>query len=112
MNVHRFQEFLKSTVLPILQPFNYSNLHSVVVMDNASIHHTEGVADLIENQAGARLIYLPPYSPDLNPAEEVFSQVKSVMKSYFRFLLYLLAMAFNMVTKQDCMQYITHSGYL
>ena len=49
-------------------------------MDNASIHHTEGVADLIENQAGARLIYLPPYSPDLHPAEEVFSEVKSIMK--------------------------------
>ena len=115
MNGDRFQEFLKSTVVPLLQPFNYSNPHSVVVMDNASIHHTEGVADLIENQAGARLIYLPPYSPDLNPAEEVFSQVKSVMKQNDQISSAprtFLAMAFNMVTKEDCIQYITHSGYL
>ena len=72
MTGERFEDFISSTVLPILQPFNWINPCSVVIMDNASIHHTEGVADLIENQAGARLIYLPPYSPDLNPAEEVF----------------------------------------
>lgn len=80
MNGERFQDFIRTIVLPHLQPFNWTNPNSVVIMDNASIHHTEGVADLIENQAGARLIYLPPYSPDLNPAEEVFSQVKSIMK--------------------------------
>lgn len=49
-------------------------------MDNASIHHVESVTDLIENQAGAKLMFLPPYSPDLNHAEEVFSQVKTIMK--------------------------------
>ena len=38
------------------------------------------VSDLIETQAGARLHYLPPYSPDLNPAEGVFSQIKCIMK--------------------------------
>ncbi len=59
-------------VMPILQPFNWiNNPHSVVIVDNASIHHVGGVVDLIENQAGAWLLFLPPYSPDLNPAEEV-----------------------------------------
>ena len=48
-------------------------------MDNASIHHVENVYKLIEEQAGAKLIYLPPYSPDLNPVEEAFSQLRSVM---------------------------------
>ncbi len=84
-------------------------------MDNASIHHTEGVTDLIETQAGARLIFLPPYSPDLNPAEEVFSQVKSVMNQLFqvtRMPRVLLAMAFSMVTREDCLQFISHSGYI
>ena len=71
MNGERFEEFLRTTVLPIIQPFNWTNHHSVIVMDNASIHHTQGVINLIENQAGARLVFLPPYSPDLNPAEEV-----------------------------------------
>ena len=113
MTGERFEDFISSTVLPILQPFNWINPCSVVIMDNASIHHTEGVADLIENQAGACLIYLPPYSPDLNPAEEVFSEVKSIMKQndylfqVTRTPRILLAMAFTMVT---CKEFIRHSG--
>ena len=87
-------------------------------MDNASIHHVENVYKLIEEQAGAKLIFLPPYSPDLNPVEEVFSQVKSVMKQ--NDLLFqvsnsprvLLTMAFGMVSQENCLKYIEHSGYL
>ena len=100
----------------ILNPFNWSNYHSVVIMDNASIHHVYGVVDLIESQ-GARLIFFPPYSPDLNPLEEFFSKVKSIMKenhSIFQSRTetqVLLTMVFNMVTKEDCIFYISHSGY-
>ena len=65
---------------PILQPFNWMNPLSVVIMDNASIHHVEGVKRLIEDQAGSRLLFSPPYSPDLNPTEEGFSQVTGIMK--------------------------------
>jgi len=65
----RFSEFVRGSLLPILMPFNNINPRSVVIMDNASIHHVQEVSDLIETQAGARLHYLPPYSPDLNPAE-------------------------------------------
>ncbi len=75
MNGERFEDFITTTLLPTLQPFNWINPHSVVIMDNASIHHVEGVTDLIEVQAGAWLILLPPYSPDLNPIEEIFSRV-------------------------------------
>ena len=118
VNGERFQDFIEATLLPILQPFNWINPHSVVIMDNASIHHVEGVTDLIENQGGARLVFLPPYSPDLNPCEEVFSQVKSIMKlndSLFQVSTApraLLSMAFGMVTQADCLGFITHSGYL
>ena len=117
MDGDRFQDFIEKTLLPVLQPFNWINPLSVVIMDNASIHHVEGVRDLIENQCGARLVFLPPYSPDLNPAE-VFSQVKSIMKqndSLFQVSTaprVLLSMAFGMVTQADCLEYITHSGYL
>ena len=45
-------------------------------MDNASIHHVQGGVDLIQN-SGSRILILAPYSPDLNPPEEVFSQGKS-----------------------------------
>lgn len=69
MDVDRFQDFIERILLPILQPFNWINPLSVVIMENAAIHRVDGITDLIENQVCARLIYLPPYSPDLNPAE-------------------------------------------
>ena len=75
-----FSEFVRSYLLPILMPFNNINLRSVVIMDNASIHHVQEVSNLIETQAGARIHYLLPYSPDLNPAEGVFGQIKYIMK--------------------------------
>ena len=67
VNGSKFEKFVKSSLIPILNPFNK---HSIVVMDNASIHHVENLYKLIEFQAGAKLIYLPPYSPDLNPVED------------------------------------------
>ena len=80
MNGERFTMFVRNVLLPHLNPFNGVNPRSVVIMDNASIHHVDQVVDLIERQAGAKLCFLPPYSPDLNPAEGVFSQIKSIMK--------------------------------
>ena len=118
VNGERFEKFVRSCLLPVLQPFNWVNKHSVVILDNASIHHVDGVVDLIENQVGAKLLFLPPYSPDLNPLEEVFSQVKSIMKKNGTLFQnctlprVLLSMAFNMVAIDDCKSYITHSGYL
>ena len=114
----RFGNFVRHYLMPILQPFNGINPLSVVVMDNASIHHVDGVRDLIEDQAGARLVFLPPYSPDLYPLEEVFSQVKKVMKqndSLFQVCSIpriLLSMAFGPVTQLDCHSYIAHSSYI
>lgn len=74
VNVEKFEDFISSCLAPIVQPFNGINPLSVVFMDNALIHHVENVTDLIENQSGARLLFLPPYSPDLNPIEEVSSK--------------------------------------
>ncbi len=76
---HKFADFVESCLPPVLNPFNGINLRSVVIMDNASIHHVDAIQHLIEG-AGTRLIFLPPYSPDLNPVEGVFSLVKSMMK--------------------------------
>ena len=83
-------------------------------MDNASIHHVATNVDLIEN-IGAKVIFLPPYSPDLNPLEIVFSKVKQPMKENYKLLQTtsapkaLLAMAFGMVTADDCLR---HCGCL
>ena len=117
MNGERFAHFIEQCLLPMLQPFNGINPHSVVIMDNASIHHVENVTQLIEAQ-GARLVFLPPYSPDLNPAEGVFSQVKSLMKendSLFQVCSApraMLAMIFSMISTEDCNGHIAHCGYI
>jgi transposase len=48
-------------------------------MDNASFHHTERIEQMCA-EAGVRLLYLPPYSPDLNPIEEFFAELKAFIK--------------------------------
>ena len=58
MNGDRFVLFLQVCLLPHLLPFNGVNLRSVVIMDNASIHHVEEVRDFIEVQTGARVLFL------------------------------------------------------
>lgn len=118
MNGDCFVKFVRNCLLPVLQPFNGVNSRSVVILDNASIHHVEQVEDLIETQAGSKLIYLPPYSPDLNPVEGVFSQIKSIMKSNDQLFQVcsapraLIAMAFGMVSTQDCIGHVSNSGYI
>ena len=75
-----FEDYVRTTLLPMLQPFNGINSHSVVVMDNASIHHLDKILEMIHG-VGALVRFLPPYSPDLNPNEEVFSKAKSFLKA-------------------------------
>jgi transposase len=55
-------------------------------MDNASIHHSEGIRQVCTD-AGVILVYLPPYSPDYNPIEEFFSELKAFVKKYWRLYL-------------------------
>ena len=65
----------RSQMLPFPHP------KSILIMDNCSIHHIEHVTTLIE-EAGILLLFLPPYSPDLNPIECVFGFVKGYLKEY------------------------------
>ncbi|KAF5338862.1 hypothetical protein D9758_015558 [Tetrapyrgos nigripes] len=75
-----FVTFLREQVAPILTP--YPGPRSVLMLDNAPIHHAEEIRALVEDECGARLIYLPPYSPHLNPAEQAFSFIKSYLKRH------------------------------
>ena len=112
-----FEHFVGSCLLPILMPFNGVNTHSVVVMDNCSVHHVERVVEMI-NSVGALIRFLPPYSPDLNPIELVFSKVKSFIKANYLVVQstsiprVVVSMAFNTITQEDCVHYIQHSGYI
>ncbi|XP_065891697.1 uncharacterized protein [Dysidea avara] len=70
-----FLDFIYTQLLPILRPFDERSVNSMLVMDNASIHHADDVVDAICS-IGALVRFLPPYSPDYNPIECVFGEVK------------------------------------
>jgi transposase len=69
-----FLTYLEEVLCPKLRPGN------VVVMDNLSSHKVAGVRERIE-QTGATLLYLPPYSPDLNPIEKAWSKLKQKLRA-------------------------------
>ncbi len=73
MNGAIFLEYVRQCLLPTLA------LGDIVVMDNLPAHKLEQVRELIEG-AGAELRYLPPYSPDLNPIEPSFAQIKAYLR--------------------------------
>jgi transposase len=69
-----FLAYVRAVLVPTLQP------DDIVVMDNLSAHKNERVRALIE-QAGATLEYLPPYSPDMNPIEQMWSKLKASLRA-------------------------------
>jgi transposase len=68
-----FEEFVQQTLLPRLPE------GSVLVMDNARIHHRQTLHEMVE-AAGCRILYLPPYSPDFSPIELVWSWLKDAVR--------------------------------
>ena len=113
-NGETFFDFICGNLIPCMQPFPAPT--SILVMDNCSIHHIQEVKDVLD-QAGIMLLYLPPYSPDLNSAEEMFSYVKYYLKDHDEILQYtsdskdILKSAFESVTLEQCNKWIAHSGY-
>lgn len=104
----RFTEYLKTVLIPTLEP------DSVVVMDNMRSHHTEAVKSLLA-QARVHYAYLPPYSPDLNPIEEMWSKIKAFLrKKKVRLAQDLpdaVRQAFDTITPQDCAGWFHSCGY-
>lgn len=75
-----FEEFLEQ-LLPLCG--RWPEPKSVLVMDNASFHHTERIEQMCHD-VGVKLVYLPPYSPDFNPIEEFFAELKAFIKRNWR----------------------------
>ena len=73
VNGEVFERFVCECILPIILPFDGNNPRSILVMDSASIHHLERIEEIITG-VGGRILFLPPYSPDLMPLEEVFAK--------------------------------------
>lgn len=108
MNGELFVAYVRQHLVRILQPGD------IVVMDNLPSHKVAGVADAIR-QVGAELVYLPPYSPDLNPIEQVFAKAKTeIRKRKPRTVAdteTLCGDALDWFSNTDCQNYIRHAGY-
>ena len=104
----RFVAYLKDTLLPTLHPGD------IVVMDNLRSHHVKEVRGLLE-AAGMISLYLPPYSPDLNPIEKMWSKVKAILRSWkIRSLDALpdaIRRALILVSPLDCQHWFPASNY-
>ena len=104
----RFVDYLRNILIPTLSP------DSIVVMDNMRSHHTQAIKDLLE-QAGVQYLYLPPYSPDLNPIEKMWSKLKAFLrKAKVRLLEKLpdaVRAAFKTISSHDCSGWFRFCGY-
>ena len=103
-----FEVYVKEVLGPALKRGD------IVVMDNLSAHQVAGVRELIESR-GAKLVYLPPYSPDFNPIEECWSKLKSILRSMGartrEALDAAIAIAVSMITVEDCQGWFADCGY-
>jgi transposase len=103
-----FVLFLREALLPTLVP------GQVVVMDNLPAHKSPQVDQLIES-IGARVLRLPPYSPDFNPIEQAISKIKSVLRKLAHRsvdgLFDGIREALGSIRASDALHYIAHGGY-
>jgi transposase len=103
-----FDAFVEDILLHELRPGD------IVVLDNLSSHKSEHARTLIESR-GAELVFLPPYSPDLNPIEMVFSKIKQLLRSLAcrpRDALWTaMQSVLDQVTPADAANCFRHCGY-
>ena len=103
-----FRGYVERCLAPSLRPAD------VVVMDNLAAHKVSGIAEAIQ-ATGAELLYLPPYSPDLNPIEKLWSKIKSWVRRagprQIPDLIRSVGDAFRRVQRSECNNYFLSCGY-
>ena len=108
INREVFEAYVERVLAPTLRP------SQVVVMDNLSAHKGHKVRELIEKRR-CELLYLPPYSPDLNPIEEAFSKIKGILRKAEartrEALVGAMGAAISAVTARDARGFFEHCGY-
>ena len=108
MNGNVFLAYVQQQLIPTLKPGD------LVIMDNLSSHKRAGVKEAIES-VGAELMYLPPYSPDLNPIELAFSKLKTLLrKAAARTtdeLENAIVKIINQFKPRECANFFGHCGY-
>jgi len=103
-----FLNFIVKCLCPVLHK------HHVVIMDNVAFHQVCGIREAIEG-TGAKLIYLPPYSPDLNPIEQMWGKIKNCLRkesarTLDKFAISIKA-AFMKINSTDLTNWYRHCGY-
>src|ERR1700760_2230532 len=108
INGERFQIYVEEVLAPTLSPGD------IVIMDNLGAHKAKAVRAAIRG-AGAKLLFLPKYSPDLNPIEQLFAKIKHhLRKAQARSLdavCQTIGQILAAVTPQECSNYLAHAGY-
>jgi transposase len=108
INGEMFLAYVEQVLVPALRPGD------TVIMDNLSSHKIAGVRAAIE-AAGATLLFLPPYSPDLNPIEMAFAKLKSQLRAKalraMEELWHALGPLSNAFSPTECANYFRHAGY-
>jgi transposase len=103
-----FETYVERVLAPSLRS------GQLVVMDNLTAHKAQRIKELIE-QRGCELLYLPPYSPDLNPIEEAFSKIKRLLREAEartrKALIEAMGVAISAVTDRDARGFLEHCGY-
>ncbi len=108
MNGDAFRAYVEQVLVPELSEGD------VVIMDNLPAHKVTGIRQAIEN-AGAKLQYLPPYSPDFNPIEMAFSKLKALLRKAaartINELWEIIGDLIDTFTPQECHNYFEATGY-
>ena len=103
-----FLAYVEQVLVPTLRPGD------VVVLDNLAMHKQPAVEAAIA-RVGARLRFLPPYSPDLNPIELAFAKLKAFMRAArprsFDQVVELVAIAPSLFSPPECLNFVRHCGY-
>lgn len=109
MNGELFLGYVEQFLAPTLSPGD------IVILDNLPAHKVAGVAEAIE-ATGAELRYLPPYSPDLNPIEQLFAKLKALLrKAAARTIDALwdtIGILLDAFSPDECANYLKNSGYV
>ena len=103
-----FRAYVEQALVPALKPGD------VVVMDNLAAHKVAGIEAAIA-LAGASLLYLPPYSPDLNPIEQLIAQLKALLRKAAartkEALWATTGQLLDLILPSECRNYLANSGY-
>jgi putative transposase len=108
INARSFRAWVQTCLVPTLRPGD------IVVMDNLSSHKASVIRKAIR-AVGAKLFYLPPYSPDLNPIEQVFAKLKTLLRKLnartAEAVIQAIGQILDEFTAEECARYLANAGY-